>query len=209
MKLRFNKFVFATLLFAGIAKGQSLGELMKSQQNKNEEEPKTTILSDSLQYNNNTKATVFSGNVILQRGSMKLLADELRVSEKPDGTQTGTAIVNGDRKVELYNERLDLYELLKGTSKTAIYDGKTERVFLRGDAVITRSICGTVVDSIRGEEIIFDNAKSTYRANRSKTDRVRSVLQPRSKEDKAVEECRKKYNSKPMPSTLNIKDDSN
>ncbi|CCG20162.1 LptA [Taylorella asinigenitalis 14/45] len=205
MNSRLLYFLLASIFSTSIVHAQGLKDLMNTGSSKGAEEPKTTVLSDSLQYNKNTNETVFSGNVILQRGLMKLTADELHITENSDGTQRGEAVVGPKKKVEFFNERPEQYELLKGSGKSAIYDGSSDQIILKGNAIITRSVCGNIVDSISGEEIIFDNANNTYTAKRSKSSRVRSVLEPRANGNKALEECKKKYNGKPMPSIIKDK----
>ena len=75
-----------------------------------------------------------------------------------------------------------------------------------GQAVITRYVCGQPADSVRGEQVVYDSINKTYEAlggpQSSEPGRVRSLVQPRSKADKAVEECRTKYNGAPMPSSI-------
>src|SRR5699024_8455035 len=103
-------------------------------------------------------------------------------------------------------EDLENYELVRAVGLSAEYNGKTEIVKMIGQAVVTRYVCGQPVDNVRGEQVVYDSKNKTYKAvggpQSSKPGRVRSLVQPRSKADKAFEECQRKYNGQPMPSSI-------
>ncbi|NLA51131.1 MAG: lipopolysaccharide transport periplasmic protein LptA [Alcaligenaceae bacterium] len=171
-----------------------------------EQEPDTLVLSDTLSYDDISKITQFRGNVILTRGLFRLTSDNLDIVEDAEGFRHGTATMNSTELVELIEEDLENYELVRAFGLEAKYNGKTEVVRMIGQAVITRYVCGQPVDSVRGEQVVYDSINKTYEAlggpQSSEPGRVRSLVQPRSKADKAVEECRTKYNGAPMPSSI-------
>jgi lipopolysaccharide export system protein LptA len=179
---------------------------------KQEEEPDTLVLSDSLNYDDITKVTQFRGNVILTRGLFRLSADNLDITEDAEGFRHGKATMNKGSKelVKLIEENLEDYEVIRAWGLVGEYNGKTEVVKMIGQAVVTRYVCGQPVDNVRGEQVIYDSKNKTYKAvggpQSSEPGRVRSVVQPRSKADKATEACRKKYNGKPMPSSIETPD---
>lgn len=179
-------------------------------QTKEEQEPETLVLSDTLNYDDISKTTQFRGNVILTRGLFRLTSDNLDIVEDPEGFRHGKATMNSSDLVELIEEDLENYEVIRAFGLIAEYNGKTEVVTMIGQAVVTRYVCGQPVDNVRGEKVIYDSKNKTYAAlggpQSSEPGRVRSLVQPRSKADRAVEECRKKYNGKPMPSSIQTPD---
>lgn len=163
--------------------------------NSNEEEPATQILSNELTYDENQKTSVFSGDVIMTRGLLKLLSDELRLSEDEDGYQYGVATVAAGKRVYIRQERPENFEVLEGLGEVAKYDGKNETFDLVGRALLTRYICGKPFDSVSGERVRYYQKTDRYQAfagpNSDNPDgRVRSIAQPRAKVDAAIEACR-------------------
>ena len=172
----------------------------------NTEEPDTQVLSDTLSYDDANKTSVFTGNVILTRGLMKLTADKLSLREDAQGFQHGIATVSDSRFVYIRQERPESYEVVEARGDRGEYNGKLNTVKMVGHATVTRFICGKPFDTVNGEVVTFNNQNNTYSAtggpaSAAQPGRVRSIAQPRAKTDQAVAECRKLYNNKPMPST--------
>ena len=70
-----------------------------------QEEPETTVLSDTLTHDDAKKLSIFKGNVILTRGLLRLTADELHLNEDANGFQHGKAIMKSKKKVIIIEER--------------------------------------------------------------------------------------------------------
>ncbi|NYT45196.1 lipopolysaccharide transport periplasmic protein LptA [Alcaligenaceae bacterium] len=162
-----------------------------------QEEPDTLILSDTLNYDDVQKVSIFTGNVIMTRGLMTLRSDKLVMSEDAEGFQYGTATVGPGKLVHIRQENPEDFEVIEAEGLRAEYDGKTEQLVVIGQAVITRYVCGKPFDNIRGERVIYKQKTDTYEAyggpnSAAQGGRVRSVAQPRAKADAAAAECRKK-----------------
>ncbi|NYT82331.1 lipopolysaccharide transport periplasmic protein LptA [Alcaligenaceae bacterium] len=161
------------------------------------EEPDTLILSDTLNYDDAKKESVFTGNVILTRGPMTLRADKLVMREDADGFQHGTATVEPGKLVFIRQENPEKFEILEAKGLRAVYNGKSEEIEVIGQAVITRFICGKPFDNIQGERVIYRQKTETYQAyggpnSAAQGGRVRSLAQPRAKADAAAAACKQK-----------------
>jgi len=167
------------------------------------EEPSTQILSDSLTHNDATKTTRFTGNVVMTRGLLTLTSDQLDIKEDDEGFQYGTATTEGNKRVYIRQEKPENFEVLIGLGERAEYDGKEETFDLIKRARLVRYICGKPFDNVSGERIRYFQKTDTYVAIGGPTSenpqgRVRSVAQPRSRIDAAIEEC-KKMQAKGIP----------
>lgn len=165
------------------------------------EEPTTTILSDTLHYDDVKKQSVFTGNVNMTRGLMTLTSDVLEMREDAAGNQYGTATANKGKVVTIRQERPETFELIEGKGLRAEYDGTKSTFDLIGQAVVVRYVCGKPFDTIRGERVRYNEKSGTYEAQGGPNSaaaggRVRSVAEPRAKSDAAVAECRKQQESK-------------
>lgn len=164
-------------------------------------EPDTLILSDTLNYDDVKKESVFTGNVVMTRGQMTLYSDTLIMREDTDGAQYGTATVEPGKLVRVRQENPEEFEIIEAIGVRGEYDGKKEEIEMIGQAVVTRFVCGKQLDQIKGERVIYRQSNNTYQAfggpnSAGPNGRVRSLAQPRAKADAALEECRKKSASK-------------
>ena len=170
-----------------------------------EQEPATQILSNELTYDENTKTSVFTGDVIMTRGLLTLQADVLSLKEDDQGHQFGTATMNSDARIYIRQERPENFEVLEGIGERAEYDGKAETFDLIGKARLTRFICGKPFDSISGQRVRYFQKTDRYQAfsgpNSDNPDgRVRSIAQPKAKVQAAIEACRQLQSSgAPVP----------
>lgn len=161
------------------------------------EEPDTLILSDTLNYDDIKKESVFTGNVVMTRGLMTLRSDTLIMREDAEGFQYGTATVGPGKLVYIRQENPEKFEVIEAQGLRSEYDGKKEELEMIGQAVITRYVCGKPFDNVKGERVIYKQKTDTYEAyggpnSAANGGRVRSLAQPRAKADAAAAECKKK-----------------
>ena len=180
----------AGALLVGLAAGAHA-----QQQTPPAEEPSTLILSDTLHYDDIKRQSIFTGNVVLTRGLMKLTADRLEVHEDASGNQFGTATAEKGKIVTIRQERPENFEVIEGKGLRAEYDSNKSQFDLIGQAIITRFICGKPFDTIRGERVRYNEKTGVYQAQGGPNSsapggRVRSLAEPRAKTDAAIAECR-------------------
>lgn len=158
-------------------------------------EPDTVILSDSLHYDDVSKTSTFTGNVVLTRGPMTLRAAKLTTHEDAQGNQFGTATAGQGEHVTIRQENLEKFETLTATGLQADYAGQSGDITLTGQASVTRQVCGQAVDNVQGARIIYHQKSGTYEAFGGKGSaaaggRVRSLAQPQSRIDQAIAKCK-------------------
>ncbi len=164
-----------------------------------QDEPDTLILSDTLNYDDVKKESVFTGNVIMTRGQMTLHSDTLIMREDAEGYQYGTATVGPNKLVEVRQENPEKFEVIEARGLRGEYNGKTEEVEMIGQAVVTKFVCGKPFDKISGERVIYNQRTDTYQAfggpqSAAAGGRVRSLVKPSAKADAAAAACQKKSN---------------
>src|SRR5690606_21512822 len=102
-----------------------------------EEEPDTLILSDTLNYNDETKESTFTGNVIMTRGLMTLHADTLVMREDAEGYQYADATVSGgNKRVTVRQENPEDFEVIEAEGLRGTYNGKTDEIEMIGQAIV-------------------------------------------------------------------------
>jgi len=185
----------ALLLAAACAHAQAAQTDAPGKTGGQQEDPSTLILSDTLHYDDIKRQSVFTGNVVLTRGLMKLNADRLEVHEDAKGNQYGVATADKNKMVTLRQERPETFETIEGVGVRAEYDGAKSQFDLIGQAVVTRYICGKPFDVIRGQRVRYNDKTGTYEAEGGPNSsapggRVRSLAEPRAKSDAAIAACR-------------------
>ncbi|QEI09537.1 lipopolysaccharide transport periplasmic protein LptA [Pigmentiphaga aceris] len=142
----------------------------------------TLIDSDTLQYDDVRQVSVFTGNVVLTKGTLIIRSDRMELREDAEGYQTGIATANKGKQVFVRQKREGVEEYTEGTSNRTEYEGKTERIFFIDQALVKRLACGVVQDEIRGQVVIYDQRTETYSAqggprSPQANQRVRTVIQ--------------------------------
>ncbi len=130
-----------------------------------------------------TRVSIFTGNVILTQGTMRIKADKVIMKEDLNGFKQATAI--GDL-VSFRQKRDGLDEYVEGWSERAEYDSKTDKIELFRQARLKR---GT--DEVQGDYISYDMNTEFFKVISSKErgdvagpdKRVRITIQPKNKSE--------------------------
>lgn len=169
------------------------------------EEPSTTILSDTLHYDDTKRESTFTGKVVMTRGLLTLSSDVLAMREDTEGHQYGVATAEPGKRVFIRQVRPENFEVLEGVGLKANYDGKNETFDLIGQAVVTRYICGKHFDTVSGQQVRYNQKTDVYQAfsgpdSFNPDGRVRSVAQPKARTEAAIAACKASQASNPTPS---------
>lgn len=168
------------------------------------EEPSTTILSDTLRYDDTKRESTFTGKVVMTRGLLTLSSDVLSMREDSEGHQYGVATADAGKRVFIRQVRPENFEVLEGVGLKANYDGKNETFDLIGQAVVTRYICGKHFDTVSGQQVRYNQKTDVYQAfsgpdSFNPDGRVRSVAQPKARTEAAIAACRASQANNPAP----------
>ncbi len=130
-----------------------------------------------------SRITVFTGNVVITQGTMRITADKVIMKEDLNGFKHATGL--GDL-VTFRQKRDGLDEYVEGWSQRVEYDSKTDKIELFRQARLKR---GT--DEVKGDYISYDMTSEFFkvmgskeRGDESSADkRVRITIQPKNKSE--------------------------
>ena len=137
------------------------------------------------------KLATFEGEVVLTKGTIRMTAERIVVTEGEKGFHQATATGNPVR----FRQRLDSKDgkeavWIDGEALRAEYDERTERVELYEKARVTRDR-----DEVRGDYILYDQ-RTEFFSVRAGTDtssgRVRAIIQPKSTSERPTGEAAEK-----------------
>ena len=136
-----------------------------------------------MEYDDLKQVNVFTGSVVLTRGTITIKGDRMVVSQDAEGYQHGTTT----GKLASFRQKRDgLDEWLEGYGEEIEYNGKTETVRLIRKAKVRRLDGTRVIDEIEGPLIIYDGRTEQFNVEGAATgpaasgrERVKVVIQPR------------------------------
>ncbi|MDX1375781.1 MAG: lipopolysaccharide transport periplasmic protein LptA [Burkholderiales bacterium] len=137
------------------------------------------IEADRMSADDVRKVATFEGEVVLTKGTIRMTAERIVVTEGEKGFHQATATGNPVR----FRQRLDPKDgkeavWVDGEALRAEYDERTERIELFENARVTRDR-----DEVRGDYILYDQRTEFFsvRAGKETTSgRVRAIIQPKS-----------------------------
>ncbi len=144
------------------------------------------IEADALRYDEAKQTSVFTGNVVLTKGTIVMRGRQIEVQQDAQGNQvgvlTGTAATPGFFR----QKREGLDEWIEGEGVRIEYDSKSEVVRFTGSAVLRRYRGPQINDEARGSLIVYNSATEVFtvkgdeagRNAANPSGRVRAMLTP-------------------------------
>jgi lipopolysaccharide export system protein LptA len=149
------------------------------------------VESDALRYDDLQQVSVFTGNVVLTKGTIVIRGARVEVRQDPEGYQFGVAFAEPGKRAFFRQKREGVDEYIEGEGETIEYDGKTDIVKFIKKAEMRRLRGATLADETTGDVIVYDNNTDVFTvdggAPKGATGgrgRVRTMLTP--KQDKAT-----------------------
>jgi lipopolysaccharide export system protein LptA len=145
------------------------------------------VEADAGRYDDLKQFGVFSGNVVLSKGSLLMRAGQIDVRQTPEGYHQSVALAAPGKLAWFKQKREGLDETIEGEAERIEYDAKADTLRLQNRAVIRRLRAGVVLDETAGNVITYDNTSEVFTvvggaasANPANPGgRVRAVLSPR------------------------------
>jgi lipopolysaccharide export system protein LptA len=145
------------------------------------------VEADSLRYDDAKQISVFSGNVVITKGTLILRAARVEVRQDAQGYQFGVATAAPGQLAYFKQKRDGLDEFMEGEAQTIEYNGRADSVKFVGRAVLRRLRGSTIADETSGALITYDNTADTFSVDGGSQNaspanpggRVRAVIGPR------------------------------
>jgi lipopolysaccharide export system protein LptA len=143
--------------------------------------------ADALRYDDLKQTSVFTGNVVITKGSTIIRGERVDVRQDAEGYQQATVVAPAG-KLAFYRKKRDLVdEYIEGEAELIEYDSRADVVKLTRRAVLRRYNGAILADETAGARITYDNVTDVFTVdggaqNRSAANpsgRIRAVLSPR------------------------------
>jgi lipopolysaccharide export system protein LptA len=142
------------------------------------------IEADALRYDDLKQSSVFTGRVVITKGTIVIRGARVDVTQDAEGYQHGLVVAEPGKRAFFRQKREGVDEYIEGEGETIDYDGKADRVKFVNRAELRRFRGPTLADDIVGSVITYDNTTDTFNvdggpASAAAGGRVRAVLAPR------------------------------
>ena len=186
--------LFAALLMAGTAIFAFAPQAFAERADKDKP---AIINADKSSGDDLNQTSVYTGDVVLTKGTITLRGDRLTTRQDPEGYNHATLIATQPGKLAYFKQKREgADEYIEGQAERIEYDEKTDTVKLFNHAVVKRLAAGRDADEIRGDRIDYNSRTEIYNAQSNsqsadsstaggKDSRVRVVLQPKIRPDEA------------------------
>jgi lipopolysaccharide export system protein LptA len=144
--------------------------------------------ADNLKYDDLNQTSVFTGNVIITKGTILMRGARIDVRQDPEGYQFAT-VTSEPGKLAFFKQKREngVDEYIEGEAITIEYDGRADKVKLIKNSILKRLRGAVLNDEITGSLIVYDNTTDVYtvdggvgkNADGSGGGRVRAILSPK------------------------------
>lgn len=143
------------------------------------------VEADALRYDDLKQTSVFTGRVVITKGTIVIRGARVELRQDPEGYQYGVVTAEPGRLAFFRQKREGVDEFIEGEGETIEYDGKNDRVKFIKQAELRRYRGGALTDETVGSLITYDNGTEVFTVDGGPTSpaaggRVRAVLSPRS-----------------------------
>ena len=143
--------------------------------------------ADALRYDDLKQTSVFTGNVVITKGTTIIRGERVDVRQDAEGYQQATVVAPAG-KLAFYRKKRDLVdEFIEGEAELIEYDSRADVVKLTRRAVLRRYNGAVLADETTGAQINYDNVTDIFtvdggaqnRTVANPSGRVRALLSPR------------------------------
>ncbi|HSV35851.1 MAG TPA: lipopolysaccharide transport periplasmic protein LptA [Ramlibacter sp.] len=145
------------------------------------------VEADALRYDDLKQTSVFTGKVVVTKGTILIRGARMDVRQDPDGFQYGVVTAEPGKLAFYRQKREGVDEYIEGEGEVIEYDGKADRVKFMKRAELRRFRGSTLGDEMSGNVITYDNTTDVFSVDGGPASaaspvaggRVRAVLAPR------------------------------
>ena len=151
------------------------------------------IEADALRYDDARQSSVFTGNVVVTKGTIVMRGTKMDVRQDPQGNQFGNLYGTAAKPGFFRQKREALEEWIEGEGEHIEYNSQAETVVFTGSAVLRRYRGTLINDESLGNQITYNSRTEVFtvkggESNRTAANpsgRVRAMLTPIPDEEKA------------------------
>ena len=120
------------------------------------------VESDALRYDDLKQTSVFTGRVVLTKGTILIRGARVDVRQDADGYQFGLVTADPGKLAFYRQKREGLDEFIEGEGEVIEYDGRADTVKFIGKAQLRRYRSTKLNDEMTGAVILYNNITDVF-----------------------------------------------
>lgn len=162
-----NHRTYSTLLIAALLAAPLLSHAERADRTK-----PMNIEADDGRHDELKQTSVFTGNVVVTKGTITIRGTQLTVSQDRDGFQHGV-VTAAPGKLAFFRQKRDSApgapaEFVEGEGEVITYNGKDDTVHFERRGELRRYRETTLTDQVSGPVIVYNNLTDTFTVNGQK-----------------------------------------
>jgi len=145
------------------------------------------VEADALRYDDANKTSVFTGHVVLTKGTILIRGARIDVRQDPEGNQYGLVTAEPGKLAFFRQKRDGLDEFIEGQGERIEYDSRADTVKFNKQAQLRRYLGAALNDEMSGGVIVYNNSTDVFTIDGGATQgspnatggRVRAMLTPK------------------------------
>jgi len=176
-----------SLLFCSVALLATLGAASVQAEKADRDKP-MNVEADALRYDDAKQLSVFTGRVVLTKGTILIRGGKVDVRQDPQGHQYGLVTAAPGQLAFFRQKREGLDEYIEGEGQTIDYDGRADTVKFITNAQLRRFVGSKLNDEFKAGVIVYNNVTEVFTLDGTpvpgsqtgaRTGRVRAMLTPK------------------------------
>ncbi len=120
------------------------------------------VEADALRYDDAQQISVFTGTVVLTKGTILIRGDKLEVRQDPEGFQYGVVTGTPQQRAYFKQKREGVDEIIEGEGVTIDYDSRLDTVKFTGQAQLRRYQGAKINDEFNAGIIVYNNTTEVF-----------------------------------------------
>ena len=142
------------------------------------------VEADAMRYDELKQTSVFTGRVVLTKGTILIRGARIEVRQDSQGHQFGVVTGEPGKLAFFRQKREGVDEFIEGESETIDYDSQADTLKFANQAQLRRYRGATLGDQLTGAVILYNNSSNVFTVDGTVTKdgaggRVRAMLTPK------------------------------
>lgn len=120
------------------------------------------VEADALRYDDAKQLSVFTGRVVLTKGTIQIRGAKIEVRQDPQGYQYGVVTAEPGQLAFFRQKREGVDEFIEGEGETIDYDGRADTVKFISKAQLRRFQGATLNDEFNAGVIVYNNTTDVF-----------------------------------------------
>lgn len=120
------------------------------------------VEADALRHEDGRQTSVFTGNVVVTKGSILIRGQQIEVRQGAQGQQFGIVLGNAQQQAFFRQKRDVVDEHIEGVADRIEYNSQADTVKFIGRAVLRRYRGSNLNDETAGNTIVYDNGADVF-----------------------------------------------